>query len=274
MKKIVSICLVLTMLFSMTVFVSADELTIEEKRAYLHEQGLPLSFLDNREDIEISELYDDLYGKEIESFTSETSLMNETSNSNTGIMPIGTISSSDMEFTISKIIYSAINTENYQVYYREFHIWVDYLWKNDKPAMAFTDAITVNWNPDLLTYAGSFSAKCYKMPDEGDNWVLYDEFESPAESALGAVGLYVDIKSGPYQQKGSMNFNLVPAINPMYNPNSSTPSYNTTSIDALYVHNKTFGGSIGFSFAGFGININYPLIYDSVAASSLLEYYW
>lgn len=70
-------CLAFIMIISCTIAASAHEITVQDMVDYLVDQGLPESFVANRTEEEISEIYSTMYGQDIVFLGTETVTMTE-----------------------------------------------------------------------------------------------------------------------------------------------------------------------------------------------------
>lgn len=76
MKKIIAVFLIFVLIISCTVVTSAEEITIDDKIRYLISHGVPEDFLENKEEPDISELYDSLYNEMFEFMGTQTRCQN------------------------------------------------------------------------------------------------------------------------------------------------------------------------------------------------------
>lgn len=105
MKKLIAMFLAFALMVSCPVVISAEEIiTIDDKIQYLISHGVPEDFLENKEDPDINELYDSLYGEMFEFTGTQTVEMSE-SVGFPGISTLGTIPESDMKLSITTFTY-------------------------------------------------------------------------------------------------------------------------------------------------------------------------
>ncbi len=267
-------------MLSCTAFpVSASEITVEQMRAYLLEIGFPTNFINYKEDIEIAEMYSQMYGKTIRYIGTETVSMTEIVDSN--IMPLGVIPEEDMILTITTVAHLEYISPNEMNRIKEIYVYVDYIWTQEKPFFTWKDAITVNWDYEVFSFkADSFVARDYKLTwGTPGVWLNTTTLNNPIELDQGGLGYYADLSFsesvmgmsvGAIQHKGTAQFILLPRTSPMYDKSGA----NVTSINVNYLHNKNPGlVSVQFQHkSGFGISADVIGLKDSVAKST--NYYY
>lgn len=284
MKKIFSICLALIMIISCTTSASAHETTVQDMVDYLVDQGLPESFLANRTEAEISEIYSTMYGWDIAFLGTETVTMAEItpsvdeSASDTASIQ-GAIPEADMTLSITKVAkISHIPTLQLNMV-NEVYVYVDYNWTPGCPFFTWDDGITVNWDPGVFTFkANSFVANDYK-DTLSSGWITTQTLTSPTELDQGGLGYFAGLTYsevvlgntvGALQHKGSASFTLLPKDSPMYLKGGES----VTAINAMYLHNKNVGPfSVSFTHtSGWGISANVAGLSDSVAKATNFYY--
>ena len=284
MKRIVSLLLAFAMALSLTLGVSAREVSIKDMVNYLVDSGLPESFVTNRTDEEIVKMYFAMYDQDIVFLGTETVTMTEylpsTESLSTGTEATrGVIPESDMTFSITKIANVSYDSTLHLDRINEMYVYVDYEWAVGHPFFTWTDGITVNWDPGVFTFkANSFAAYDYKNT-LSSGWITTQTLTSPTELDQGGLGYVVGMAYsevvmgntvGALQHKGSAYFTLLPTNSPMYLKNNSS----VTAINAMYLHNKNpLGASISFTHtSGFGISVSVPGLSDSVAKAVNVYY--
>lgn len=265
-RKITCVILSIFLIIGITcVNVNAQNLSREEKISYLVDKGIPYNTFVEMPSEVVDIWYYKLYGRDIVYLGKSSSALIEQSEN--AITPYGTISSSDMTFTVTAIGFIT-NLSDGSKKLNAVFVSVDYLWAEGKPLICYEDAISVNWNSSLFTYdADSFTSNEYYL-DSG-SWVRSGRSTTPSEINQGGLGYYTTLTGGYDQLKGFASFTLLPCEDNMY---TSSPN-RTTSINAQYVHTKTLGilGAT-FGYSGNGITINAPALSDSVAASDNFSY--
>lgn len=148
----------------------------------------------------------------------------------------------EMDFWITMSYTPVVNGGT--AYYGEIFITVDYEW-TQLPMVRGIDAITVNWDSDILKYGGddSFVSYDYMKNPLNNKWEVYKTWTQPKAANQGGLGIDTYIDSGTYFDyswvnasglKGSVNFSLQPeTILSM----TIEPSGGTT-VSAQYTHDK------------------------------------
>lgn len=279
LSKIVSLLSAISMLFSFSIVASASEVTLEDKINVLLSQGIPNEFLEGKEAEQIEEIYGKLSGKEIVFNGTEIVTMSET-NTQSDVMPLGTIPSDHMLLKISTISNVKYDTNKKLDKIIEVYVYVDYEWYDARPFWTWKDAITVNWDSSVFTYkSNSFSAKDYKKSiSSNGKWFVTDTYNNPAALSQGGLGYFANLAYsenlmgntvGATGRKGSAYFTLLPRKSPMY----LKSGVYTSAINVEYLHNKNPGLlSISFGYKGAGVTASVPGLKDSVAKSATYRY--
>lgn len=294
MKKIISLCLIIVIALSCTVFADASSVLTEDMLDYLVSCGFPEDYFIGFEESDIQEMYSTLYGQNIVYLGTETVSMRETYNQsssaqintdtigdNGGEASInGVISSSDMTFTITTIANTTYDANKKLDKVNMIYVYVNYNWTSGKPACTWNDGITVNWNSSVFTFkSGSFVARDYKRTHSNNGeWKKTKEYKTPSCLNTGGLGYYAYLfynevflgnNVGALQHRGSANFTLLPAKSPMYLKTGAS----TTAINANYLHNKNaVGTSVGFSKNGLGVSVSVSGLSDSVATATNVSF--
>lgn len=253
-----------SMLFSGSVFAvgtdaskaNSENISVSEMRNYLLEEAIPEEYLSTQSDEEINTIYDDMKsGNTSYHVTTETTYLYETAE---GLRPTANISEAHMTLKISAGDYYDSTTG--KVNRTDVH--VEYTWLGARPNLRGTDAISVNWDPSVYTYTGSFVSKEYaNLTKQND---LYYQSTRPSELVQGGLGYFVhltqtyDKASGTQATgvHGTGYFTLTPK-NPLYRATSSNAS-TVTGIQVNYVHSEDITGlfPLSFSVSGVGVAIS------------------
>lgn len=268
MKKLISISLLLVILLS-SVFISyADEVTVEDQRQYLLDQGLPAGLIDFREDAEIYEMYSAMVDRSVKYLGTE--LISMTENLEMGdIVPFGIIPEEDMTLAITTVADTTYDSTRKLDKVNKLYVYIDFIWQEDHPSIRKEDAIAVNWDYSVFTLKeDSFVARDYRKNQLGGSWVNWKTYTSPARADQGGLGYITTLSSDTTgikakQIKGSAQFELLPKNSPIYLKSGES----VTSLNVQYTHNKNLlPFSVGFqSSSGFGITISLTGSKDSVA---------
>lgn len=275
MKKIVSILLLWVVLLS-SVFVSyADDVTVEDKRQYLVDLGLPVGLIAFREDVEISEMYSAMVDRTVKYLGTEFISMTENYEMS-DIVPYGTIPGEDMTLAISTVADTTYDSTCKLDKVNKIYVYIDYVWAEGHPSIRKEDAIAVNWDYSVFTLkADSFVARDYRKNQIGGSWVNWKIYTSPEQADQGGLGYITALSSDTTaikakQLKGSAQFELLPKNSPIYLKSGSS----VTSINVQYTHNKNIlPFPVGFqSSSGFGITVDLAGSKDSVAKTTNFYY--
>lgn len=265
-RKVICVILSIILIIGTTsVNVNALNLSREGKISYLVEKGIPYNTLMEMPDEVVDIWFNKVYGQEIVYLGESSSTLIEQNESST--IPYGTISSSDMTFTVTAVGL-VTNLSDGRQKLDAVLLSVDYLWAEGKPLICYEDAISVNWDSSLFAYdADSFSA--FEYYRDSGSWVYIGKNSTPTEINQGGLGYYTNLTAGHTQLKGYSTFTLLPSEDNMY----MTSANRVTSINAQYVHTKTLGiAGATFGYNGNGITINAPALSDSAAASDNFSY--
>ncbi len=270
MKKMIIMLVISGILAILTIgsgfSAQAEELSTEEKRDSLLQRGVPTLYLNSLDEDAIDEVYEKFIDGSMTCETTTSFLTEGSGSCDEGIMPYGTISSSDMWFNLTRIAEYSLRRLQYMV------VYVDFSW-NIEPKYQKADAIAVNWDPNVLTYkSGSFNG--YYEMDYNDRYTFgRHELESPQALTQGGLGYEVEFvkRSGhfydPSYLYGESIFTLLPA-RPIY----TGQDYNAV-VNAQYRHNwHLFYPSIGFSTSGPTVGFGFTNMTDSTTASFNLSY--
>ena len=156
---------------------------------------------------------------------------------------------------------------------------VDYEW-TELPLIRGIDAITVNWDSNLLKYGGddTFTSYDYMKNPLTNEWETYKEWSQPNATNQGGLGIDTYIDSGAFGDtdwihatgpKGSVNFSLLPEtiLSMKIAPES------TTTVSAEYTHNTNpLGLGLSFTYQGVGVSVAPGVLQASIAATDVIWY--
>lgn len=145
-------------------------------------------------------------------------------------------------------------------------VGVSWEWAANKPTYRGKDAITVNWNSDVFTYADGFYGQDLYKSNAGDEWTVFKDTDAPAEANQGGIGYWTDLKAFKKYVGGAMLFLLVPA-----SPINTGSTY-YTGINAEYAHSPVPLTGLSFSVADVGVGLSWNLSCDTLSASQMLRY--
>lgn len=283
MKRIfIFITLAVFIVFSHTAAAAAP--TVEDKIAYLISQGIPEDFLKDKDASAISNIYDMLYGENVQFLGTETAKLSETLPS-LGVSPLDTIPESDMLLKISQFQTVSFDNNNRQVI-KSVMVYIEYEWSNVKPLICKKDGITVNWESGLFAFkqdsfrSTDYKKFLYKYNKYGSyqlsDWIESDSQINPADLNQGGLGYfaYLNLGNPPMGQditlrgaKGWASMSLLPRYK-IYAEDGKW-----TVINVNYVHNKNPFKTIGFSWSGVGVTVDLSSgSQDSVAKAVNIKY--
>lgn len=232
MKKFIKwiMPLVLSMIFMPCSNVLAGTtVSQEEKMAVILETGVPENFVENLSDSQINDYYMKFEGRNVKYKGTEEKIVEINENIDEKLR--GTIPSSSLQLSIS-VFEDMSDTGAGEVY--GLIVGANFKWLK-QPICSLTDGMTVNWDGSLFNFQ-SFYAETGFMLD--GVWYPKDYTNTPAMSANGGIGWFLDIASGNLNQGGGSIY-LVPrrTFYEWENPNMQ--------IDFNYAH-EILGGSLSF----------------------------
>lgn len=221
MKKILCFLLILSFIFTTTVFGDAysEEESVYE---YLRNVGTTEEFLNNTPYEELKFLKEKMVnsGKFYEFINNENEI---------GLF--SNIPSSDMTLTIDA--YLVRNQPGAKV--DEVLVINSFKWLGSKPTIHSKDAIAINWDSNIFAFqSGSFSHHTYcNVPGPVDKESMTEEFFLPAKSTQGGLGFYVSTMGDT--PNGITQFTLIPNIE-MNAWKVNNEVKKMTNINTNYVH--------------------------------------
>lgn len=275
LKRTFSLCMALVMVLScLSISASAvgtdgvsEAVSTHEMREALIAEEFPTAFLDILNDDELLEYYElvIIQGADVQIIRGNTGELYEDA-----ISPQGTIPTADMALDIwLAVLYGSTIGEKTAI--ASVDVYVTYEWASGHPMVMGTDAIAVNWDSNLFSFAPNtfVSEDIHKYV--GEDWRTIKETTRPAELTQGGLGYYTQLT--PLDEltdlfKGEARFGLIPKSR-VY-----VGGLNNSSINVTYVHNKMpVIGSISFEIVdGVSVGISLPLLSDSASDSCTFWY--
>lgn len=254
---------------------SASEISIDEMREHLISVQFSERYVNTVSEEKVQYLYGLTQKYYISHVERKTCYLTE-SNENE-IMPMGSISTKYLSFTIT--LYH-ITAERMNPILLHTLVSVEYDWVT-LPAYKLTDAIIVNWDSNVYTYRsdsfGSYDYVEIYSSYNGETYTYETCLERPTAITQGGLGYDVCLRDhGPAQTKlyGCADFELLPTKSPMYiEKNLSAQYFSTTSINVQYAHNwKSFSTGVGFTMTGPSISFASSYKVDTTATSTNVRY--
>ncbi len=264
MKKLLSLLVSLTIICSLSTASCASDIApvMSDSRGTvlepLKDKGFPEDFLARRTDLQLEVLYNRCKDKDILYGGSKICYMENEHRIN--LDPLGTIPSYDMVLEISPI-YDIDNDRYGNNTYEACNVYVWYEWTSGHPAVKKTDAIAVNWDPSVWTYANEF-----QHVDYSNEWTEYFRQDRASNANQGGLGYYAYLNVYGSKLIGSTVFKLRPASSPMY-PAGSIDPHKTSQISVNYVHdaNPLLVQGVSLSNSTFGVSIDFGLFADEAS---------
>ena len=211
-KKIITFLLAFSLMVSFPL-VSAfaetngnDDVSKETIIQYMKNIGTPQEFLDSITDHKLHELYYRFQDKNMKFGETQTEIVTiPNTNSSDGVQPYGGIPDSKLELSVTT--FDECTDSNLVV---GVAVEASFKWLSS-PILQLTDAMTLNWNGELLSMQGFFAESGYIL--EG-LWVPIQSISNYSTAQKGGVGCYLSIAqreeiSGDPTQ-GTMSVYLVP----------------------------------------------------------------
>ena len=169
----------------------------------------------------------------------------------------------ELQMVISEICDSGTNNINLYL------VAASWEWSKNRPYnKLLEDAITVNWNAELLNLADSgafYSQDWYRNSQNGEQ-IVVRENTTLAESAQGGIGFYTKFDYGSNFVGGSMALLLETSV-----PMTTGNTYSST-INLGYAHNPSGINGIGFSVYFVSVNFDLSAFCDTMATSANIHY--
>lgn len=183
-----------------------DDVSKETMIQYMKNIGTPQEFLDSITDHKLHELYYRFQDKNMKFGGTQTEIVTiPNTNSSDGVQPYGGIPDSKLELSVTTFDECTDSNLVVGVAVEAFFKWLS------SPILQLTDAMTLNWNGELLSMQGFFAESGYIL--EG-LWVPIQSISNYSTAQKGGVGCYLSIAqreeiSGDPTQ-GTMSVYLVP----------------------------------------------------------------
>lgn len=256
LKKFTAIILGIIMIFSTVVPSFALE---EESNDYdfLLEQGYPTEHIDKLTDTMLQKMTNMIGDNYIADVNVEKFVFNENSE-----MTRGTIKEDNLTLEIASGTLCQNGTDDII----NILVTVNWEWAKGAPLYRGKDAISVNWDDDIFSYADEFYANDVYKSNENDDWSVFKEYSTLAASSQGGLGHWSDLKAFKSYVGGGMIFLLNPT-----SPMVTGKTYSTT-LNVEYVHSKAPITGLEFSIMDVGVGISWNLSCDSMADSSVIKF--
>lgn len=258
----------------------AVSVTAEEMTEFLIGRNYPSDYLETLILPQLENLYHLAVEKNAYFYSRETRSLSDARDDEFGAVETrGNIPAEDMDFSIT-MSYTPIYLNN-ATYFGEIFVTIEYFWK-DLPAIRGIDAITANWDTNLLKYGGddAFVATDYMQNPVDGEWEVWKTWTQPNALNQGGLGIDTYIDSGDYLYsggsflyatglRGTVEFSLLPEtmLSMKINPTS------VTNINADYTHNKNpLGFDLSFAYQGVSVSVSPGVLQDSIATSDDLWY--
>ena len=254
---------------------SAQGVSIEDQYNYLLSIGTPESCLNNLIDIEIINLYNDLYGKNY--IFNSINMTGDSKSKNmsdefSDIVPMGYIPDDNLYFRI--MTFYSSDEETGRIY--DMYVSINYIWEPLKPIVCRQDGIAVNWDSSVFgLQSGSFDSYDIAYCRYAQDWIMHRTQASPNLSEQGGLGYIASLEfrepmshDEAYQYKGSCAFILLPR-SPMYiGINEFMP------LNAQYIHNKNPlpGFNVQFIYNGVSVGVDLAGLKDEMTTGTEVYY--
>lgn len=241
----------------------ADEVSVDEMREYLIGLELPEEYVNTLNENKLAETYNSLIGEYLVYGGTEEVYLSEFGD----IKTRETITRENLRFNINYYLHFPNDDGYYPI--EDIRIIINYDWEII-PTYLKTDAVLVNWDPDVFTYsAGSFYA--YGYFERNYKQIKYD-YEDPAMIMQDSLGYDVQLGTvngaKPDRLFGYASFTLLPAKNPTY-----WRSHNITAVNAQYRHlYDNITASVGFGTSGGSVTFATTENTSTVAVSANIPY--
>ena len=252
-----------SMILSISVFllsiVPSFSLNEENSRDYrfLLKQGFSENFLNNKTDEYLQKMVSIIGDNEIGNIeTTVTELYDG------GVSTMGAISSSSLTL---KIVASEICKKGSNKI-ETVLVSVSWEWAKNKPVYRGKDAVTVNWDNSVFTYANGFYGQDLYKSNASDDWIVFKEYDTLAQANQGGIGNWTDLKAFQNYVGGGMLFVLTPTSSINKGTNYST------SINVQYAHAAVPLNGLSISIVGVGVGLNWNYSCDTLSATHLFRY--
>lgn len=257
-KKIISLvlCIIVCTIFSVPSFALTEE---EKNDNYniLLEKGLSENFLSNVTDEYLQRMTEIIGDNELGCV--ETSVGNL---SDYGLSTFGTISNNSLTVQLEVVEICKKNSNEID----SVLVGASWEWAKNKPFYTGKDAISLNWNSSVVTYAGGFYAQDLYKDNAANDWEIFNEYTNPAEAEQGGIGHWTDLKSFKSYVGGSMLFVLKP-VSTIFNGTD-----NLVTINAVYAHSKSPISGLSIEIVGVGIGITANSLCDTTSVTCEMRY--
>lgn len=257
-KILLSILLVLLLLVTTTMPCFATQSDYN----YLLSCGFTENFLNDLPEINHSRIREMIGNNDVTNTSINTYYLHESSTTTRGAIDPNHL---ELQMAVSEICESGTNNINLYL------VAATWKWEKDKPRNKLNeDAITVNWNADLLNLAitGAFYAQdWYKNSQNGEEIVVRETTICPT-SAQGGIGFYTELEQEKSFVGGSMLLLLESSI-----PMTTGNTYSST-INIEYAHDYSIANlsGLGFTISVVSVNLDFSGFCDTMAAHTNIYY--
>lgn len=227
---------------------------------YLINLGFSREMLDNMPKENYTVIREMIADNDVSNVSYEKYYMNETSNAR------GAISENDLELQISIGEICAKGTDIINLYL----VTATWVWAENKPINKLNDdAITINWNAELLNIAvdGFYARDWYKESENGEE-IIAREITTPAEAAQGGIGFYTNTENWKKYVGGSVILLLETSV-PMYTGNEYS---STINLEYAHDYSAPIIGGIGFTVKVFSVDFDFETMVDTMATFNNIYY--
>ncbi len=144
---------------------------------------------------------------------------------------------------------------------------VSWEWAANKPIYRGKDAVAINWNSDVFTYKeNSFSGFDLYRTSTTEDWTIFKQSTTLAQSVQGGLGYYTDLKVGKKYVAGEMLFYLEPE-----SPIIKGTTY-STNINVEYGHAYMPLTGLSVSVGPVGVGLSWDRGCDTMASACSFKY--
>lgn len=252
-------CFILCVSILVVSVVPSFALTVEnnENYSFLLAQGFSDSFLKNQTDDYLQRMVDIVGENEVGNIETTVTELHDGD-----IATMGTINSSSLTLEIV----AAEICKKGSTKIETVLVSASWEWAANKPVYRGKDAITINWNHNVFTYADGFYGQDVYKSNAGDDWTIFKEYDTLAQSNQGGIGHWTDLKAFKKYVGGGMLFILNPT-----SPINKGSKY-ATSINAQYAHAAVPLNGLSISIVGYGVGLNWNYSCDTLSATHVFRY--
>ena len=255
-KGIICFILSVSLVFVLTAPAFASKTVNNENYDCLVEQGFSESFLNNQTASYLQKMVNIIGDKEIVNI--KTTVVGSTESGIATVADIG--SSLKLEIVAAEMCEKNSNKISSVL------TGVSWEWSKNKPVYRGKDAVTVNWDPAVFTYADGFYGQDLYKTNASDSWTVFKEYNDLAAANQGGIGTWTDLKAFKNYVGGSMLFVLAPA-----SPITKGTSH-STGVHVQYVHSAAPFNGLSISAFNFGVGITWNSSCNTKSATHYIRY--